>query len=193
VVGDAPDNGFVGLAEVQFLDATGAPIRGVRIHQVSGELAAHTRTAVHLVDGSGLAGARPGWNDQGHPFYSAGVAYRQRFNLAKFDGSYRVQLPDWHGSVARVNVNGQRAGYIVSPPWDFDVTKHLKPGDNEVEIVVIGTLKNTLGPHHGNHALGSAWPSMFQNGPRNGPPPGRQYSTVRYGLFAPFELRQATR
>ncbi len=192
VAGDASDNGFVGLAEVQFLDATGAPIRGVKIHQFSGELAAHKRTAARLVDGSGLTGARPGWNDQGHPFYSAGVAYRQRFNVAKIDGTYRVQLSDWYGSVARVNVNGQRAGYIVSPPWNFDVTKHLKPGDNEVEIVVIGTLKNTLGPHHGNHALGSAWPSMFQNGPKNGPPPGRQYSTVAYGLFAPFELRRAT-
>jgi hypothetical protein len=31
---------------------------------------------------------------------------------------------------------------------------------------------------------------MFQNGPADGPPPGTQYSTVGYGLFAPFALRQ---
>lgn len=187
---DAPDNAFAGLSEVQFVDASGATLRGVKIHQVSGELTSHQRAAVNLVNGSGLVGARPGWSDQGHPFYSAGVAYRQRFNVAKLDGAYHVRLPDWYGSVARVNVNGKNAGYIVSPPWECDVTQFLKSGDNDVEVVVIGTLKNTLGPHHGNHALGSAWPGMFQNGPKNGPPPGRQYSTVSYGLFAPFELRQ---
>jgi len=63
---------------------------------------------------------------------------------------------------------------------------------NTVEVTVIGTLKNTLGPHHGNHALGSAWPGMFQQGPKDGPPPGRDYSTVRYGLFEPFQLENLT-
>jgi len=89
-----------------------------------------------------------------------------------------------------VNVNGQRAGYIVSAPWEYDVTSLLKRGENTIEVVVIGTLKNTLGPHHGNHAPGSAWPSMFHNGPADGPPPGRSYSTIGYGLFDPFLLEQ---
>jgi hypothetical protein len=31
---------------------------------------------------------------------------------------------------------------------------------------------------------------MFQNGPKDGPPPGSQYSTVAYGLFEPFTLEQ---
>lgn len=30
---------------------------------------------------------------------------------------------------------------------------------------------------------------MFQHGPKNGPPPGKQYSTVGYGLFEPFALK----
>jgi len=57
--------------------------------------------------------------------------------------------------------------------------------------VVIGTLKNTLGPHHGHPALGAAWPSAFQKGPENGPPPGAEYSTVGYGLFRPFVLKHS--
>jgi hypothetical protein len=91
--------------------------------------------------------------------------------------------------VARVDVNGRRAGYIVAPPWELEVTRSIKRGLNTIEVVVFGTLKNPLGPHHGKPGLGSAWPGMFQNGPQDGPPPGADYATVGYGLFAPFELR----
>lgn len=190
--GEPPDHGFVGLAEVRFQTTGDAEVQGVTVHQVSSELASHRRLAKHLLDGSGLLGARPGWNEQGHPFYAHGVAYRQRFHVAARQGRFVVSLPAWHGSVARVEANGKRAGYIVAPPWELDVTKQLKLGDNTIEVVVFGTLKNTLGPHHGGHALGSAWPGMFQNGPQDGPPPGAQYATVGYGLFAPFALKQIT-
>jgi hypothetical protein len=191
--GTPPDNGFAGLAEVQFLGGDDQPLKGVAVSQVSGELASHRRLAKHLVDRSGLVGARPGWNEQGHPFYSRGVAYQQQFKVAQKQGRFVVSLPDWYGSAARVDVNGKPAGYIVAPPWALDVTKQLKRGDNTVEVVVFGTLKNTLGPHHGGHALGSAWPGMFQNGPKDGPPPGAQYATVGYGLFEPFVLKQITK
>jgi hypothetical protein len=136
--------------------------------------------------------ARAGWNLQGHPFYSAGVSYRESFDVKKRAGRFAVRLPDWYGSVAKVVVNGKLAGFIDAPPWDCDVTKWVKRGQNEVEVTVIGTLKNTLGPHHGNPALGAAWPGGFHVGPNPGPPPGTSYSTVAYGLFEPFVLRQVT-
>jgi hypothetical protein len=136
---------------------------------------------------------QPGkWNEQGMPFYGAGVAYRQSYNINKPTGQYRVALTNWYGSVAKVRVNGYAAGYITAPPWQCDVTKALKPGANTIEVEVIGTLKNTLGPHHGKPGLGSAWPGMFQTGPNPGPPAGKNYSTVGYGLFEPFALQQAT-
>jgi hypothetical protein len=141
-----------------------------------------------------IAPARPlqtgPWNEQGHPFYAGGVAYRQEFHLTQLRGSFNVALPRWLGSVAKVLVNGQLAGHVVAPPWQCDVTSALRRGDNAIEVIVVGTLKNTLGPHHGNPALGTAWPGMFQNGPTPGPPPGARYSTVGYGLFEPFVLRQ---
>ena len=55
-------------------------------------------------------------------------------------------------------------------------------------LIVIGTLKNTLGPHHAGPQVGSAWPAMFQKGPAHGPPPGSAYHTLGYGLFEPFLL-----
>ncbi|MCX7007847.1 MAG: glycosyl hydrolase, partial [Kiritimatiellaeota bacterium] len=96
------------------------------------------------------------WNEQGQPFYSAGVAYRAACELRAPAGRYAVALPAWYGSVAKVSINGKVVGYIAAPPWECDVTEHLKPGANTIEVTVIGTLKNTLGPHHGKQPLGSA-------------------------------------
>jgi hypothetical protein len=131
------------------------------------------------------------WNAQGLPFYSEGVTYSETFHVAEKNGQYRVQLGRWHGSVARVRVNGQAAGLIFAAPWSVVVTPWITAGDNTIEVTVVGTLKNTLGPHHGGPPLGTAWPAMFQKGPIPGPPPGSQYSTVGYGLFEPFALIQA--
>jgi hypothetical protein len=91
--------------------------------------------------------------------------------------------------VAKVVINGTLAGFIGHPPWELDVTGHMSNGENSVEVIAIGTLKNTLGPHHGKPALGTAWPGMFQTGPPSCPP-GAAYDTVGYGLAEPFELRQ---
>jgi hypothetical protein len=128
------------------------------------------------------------WNSQGLPFYSEGVAYTETFLVPETRGHYRLQLKRWYGSVARVSVNGQPAGVIVSAPWSIDVTPWIQAGENTVEVTVVGTLKNTLGPHHGDPPLGTAWPAMFQKAPSPGPPPGSHYSTVGYGLFEPFVL-----
>jgi len=136
---------------------------------------------------------RFGWNLQGYPFYSAGVSYRESFPVDKASGQFHVALTDWYGSVAKVIVNGKPAGYIDAPPWECDVTPWVRQGKNEIEVTVIGTLKNTLGPHHGNPVLGAAWPASFQRGADPGPPPGDRYSTVAYGLFEPFVLRQSVR
>lgn len=131
---------------------------------------------------------KDGWNAQGMPFYAAGVAYTQKFDLKKKRGTYFVSLPKWYGSVAKVTVNGKPAGYIDAPPWQAEVSKCLRAGENEIAVTVIGTPKNLLGPHHGNPVLGAAWPGNFQRGPNPGPPPGSQYSNVAYGLFEPFVL-----
>jgi len=150
-----------------------------------------------LEKGFAIAPARPlklgTWNGQGLPFYSEGVLYSQVFQRPGPSGKYHVALPSWYGSVAKVTVNGREAGFIDAPPWELDVTRFMKPGPNRIDVLVMGTLKNTLGPHHGNPALGTAWPAMFQKGPSPGPPRGAQYSTVGYGLLQPIALTRTTR
>ncbi|MDQ1256565.1 MAG: hypothetical protein QG656_1163, partial [Candidatus Hydrogenedentes bacterium] len=130
------------------------------------------------------------WKEQGLPLYGHGVTYTQTFDVAQPAGRYEVFLPNWYGSVAEVTVNGKPAGYIHHAPWTCDVTSLLAAGPNTVAVTVIGTLKNQMGPHHGKPPLGFAGPGSFHNAPTPGPPPGAQYDTVAYGMFAPFELMQ---
>jgi len=128
------------------------------------------------------------WNSQGHPFYADGISYSQDFDIEQLKGTYKIGLRKWYGSVAEVFVNGKSGGYIYHQPWECDVTQLIKAGKNTVEVVVTGSLKNTLGPHHGKPDLCSAWPGMFHNAPKDNQPAGDQYDTIGYGLFEPFEL-----
>ncbi|MHB1035615.1 MAG: glycosyl hydrolase [Pirellulales bacterium] len=130
------------------------------------------------------------WRGQGLPFYAAGMSYKQKFGIPSPAGKYVVEVPSWYGSVAKVIVNGGAPRHLVHRPWQCDITDLVKPGANTVEVVVVGTLKNTLGPHHGKPGVGTAWPGMFHVGPENGPPPGESYSTLDYGLLAPFTVKQ---
>ena len=184
---------LVGLSEVQFLGAAGQPLDHVTIYGKSGELdlpGICSRAAANLVNGSGLISQ--GWNAQGHPFYAAGVEYAEEFEVSEPGGRYLVELPDWFGSVARVTVNGQAAGYIAWRPWQCDVTTLIRPGRNRVEVAVIGTLRNVLGPHHAGPPQGIVTPQSFAQAPASGPPAGRDYNTVGYGLFAPAVLKNIT-
>ena len=45
---------------------------------------------------------------------------------------------------AKVMVNGQLAGYVWHPPFRVDVTQFLKPGKNEIQLVVGNTAINAL-------------------------------------------------
>jgi len=133
------------------------------------------------------------WNEQGLSLYGAGVTYTSEFDLSPTPGRYTISLPEWYGSVAKVTVNGKPAGHIYCKPAECDITEHVAAGKNTVEVAVVGTLKNTLGPHHGNPPLGIASPGSFHKVNDPGPPPGSEYSAIGYGLFAPFELRYVPR
>jgi len=191
------DNAFVGLSEVQFFtknrQSSPSQIPNVNITAASSQLTqSFDRRAKYLTDNSGFGGL--GWNNQGFPFYAGEVSYSQQFSINEVNGRYTVSIPDyWYGSVAEIKVNRQSAGYVGYQPFLRDVTDLIKTGTNTVEVIVTGTLKNTLGPHHAGSGTGSAWPGMFQNGPENGPPPGNMYHTIDYGLFEPFVLKHITK
>jgi hypothetical protein len=126
------------------------------------------------------------WKKQGMPFYADGVSYRNTYKLEK-GKYYKVCLSQWYGSVAEVRVNGSDAGIISWLPYELDITPYLNNGNNEIEVIVYGTLKNLLGPHHCNPPHGSAWPGMFEQALVS-QPPGEEYDTIGYGLFEAFSI-----
>jgi hypothetical protein len=163
---------------------------------------------VYILGDFGLAAAEKGfrlvpptplalgpWSEQGRPLYARGVSYGKTYTLSAADPVKErtiIRLGAWLGSVAEVKIGAKTAGYIFRPPFELDITDSIRPGQNEVSVTVFGTLKNTLGPHHNNPPLGTAWPGMFQKGPEGNYPPGSSYSVVGYGLFEDFKLLSRT-
>jgi len=133
------------------------------------------------------------WDEQGLPMYPYGISYEQSYDFAPGNSttSYAVRLPEWLGTVAEVRVNGQSAGIIGWKPYELEVTNLLQKGSNDVEVIVYGSLKNLLGPHHSQEEPGFVTPGSF-GGPRT-QPQGLDYNTLGYGLREPFDLlRQGT-
>ena len=99
----------------------------------------------------------------------------------------RVTLPGWHGTVAAVRVNGDHAGTIVTQPWQLRIDNFVGKGSNEVTVIVYGSLKNLLGPHHNIKSKGIVTPWSFKYAPTE-QPGGTAYDLVDYGLFEPFRV-----
>jgi hypothetical protein len=74
---------------------------------------------------------------------------------------------------AELRINGQAAGVRVAPPWIFDVTKFLRPGENRLEVRICNTLGNhylTVPTHYrGSTVAGLLGPVILKldgSGPR---------------------------
>lgn len=127
------------------------------------------------------------WKDQEAPYYSEAVAYTKAFE-AEANQTYKVKLNEWNGTMARVKVNGEQKGIIGWPPYELDITQWVDDGENnKVTVEVVGSLKNLLGPHHGDITEGLTSPWSFFNAPEH-QPAGDKYDLHDYGLLEDFEV-----
>ncbi len=126
------------------------------------------------------------WGKQGLPFYSWALAYKKTYNLNESGKSYKVVLPEWQGTLSEVFVNNKLAGIIGFEPYELDISKAIKPGNNAIEVRVVGSLKNLLGPHFKDPAPGLAGPGHWKNVEND--IPGTEYQMMDYGLFKEFDL-----
>lgn len=124
------------------------------------------------------------WKEQGLPLYGQRVEYQTFFKLSEPQPSadFYLHLPDWLGALAEVVINGEKAGYIIGRHDYLPLRSKLKTGLNQISVIIYGTLKNTLGPHHLNPPAGQAWPAAFQRAPEGGQPAGSEYNNEDYGL-----------
>jgi hypothetical protein len=124
------------------------------------------------------------WKEQGMPFYGQAVAYMHELDVTT-EGSYAVKLPSWEGTVAEVLINGIHQG-IIQLKSD-DLVFHLSVGKHEITVNVVGSLKNTLGPHHNVRNRGIVTPWSFKFAP-DVQPAGINYDLLSYGLMQDMEF-----
>jgi hypothetical protein len=128
------------------------------------------------------------WKAQGLPFFSDKVEYSRHYTL-KPGQPASVRLGKWWGTTAEVRVNGKSAGALVSRPWEVNIAPLVKDGDNEIDVVVYGSLKNVFGPHLGkmNRGLVTPWSHRYPPTPL-AQPAGADYDLDGYGLMEDFSV-----
>ena len=108
---------------------------------------------------------------QGLPFYTGRVRLRQQVQVVRPDGAARIELDGFDAVVAVVRVNGQDAGTLVWRPHDLDISGLLVEGENTIELELVNSLRNLLGPHHvsGNGVALTAWETTYHRRKLLGP------------------------
>ena len=94
------------------------------------------------------------WTNTGLANFSGTAIYTKQFSLSNSYSGQRLMLDLGRvSSVADVFVNGQHAGTLIWRPYRLDITKLLKPGNNEIKILVTNTEANARAVGTWHHIL----------------------------------------
>jgi hypothetical protein len=126
------------------------------------------------------------WKSQKMPFYPNSVSYSKTIIKPTSEKAW-IKLNDWSGTIAEIRVNDEHAGIIGWPPYTLEIGSLMKDGENSVEVIVTGSLKNLMGPHHMDPNRGFVTPWSFFYAPEH-QPPGTEYDQLDYGLFEDFDV-----
>ncbi|NLT73266.1 MAG: hypothetical protein GXX94_03620 [Chloroflexi bacterium] len=90
------------------------------------------------------------WTTQGYPHYAGAITYHGSYEHVPAAGCRtRLYLGRHEAVHVAVAVNGNPAGHI---PWTsangLDITEALQEGENAIDITVVGSPRNMLGPLH---------------------------------------------
>ncbi|WP_346857828.1 hypothetical protein [uncultured Draconibacterium sp.] len=87
---------------------------------------------------------------EGYPFYAGAFELKQNFTIDKKDADkkYFLELPNCESIVSIVSINGHQTDSLVWTPFTTDITEFLVEGENELQITLVNSLRNLLGPHH---------------------------------------------
>ncbi|MDE6786100.1 MAG: hypothetical protein K2J46_03550, partial [Muribaculaceae bacterium] len=99
------------------------------------------------------------WTDAGAlKYFSGGIKYRKTVDVPE-GGFDCVELDlGLVDATCEVAVNGETVDVLMSAPYRLDITDYVKPGANDVEVLVYSTLSN----HY------QSVPSAYRGTPRAG-------------------------
>ncbi len=82
----------------------------------------------------------------GYPMFSGELTLTRCFKLD--DPGARVKLRGKGINTIHIKVNGNDAGFKMWAPYELDISEHLTEGENEIELTLLGNLRNMQGPFH---------------------------------------------
>jgi len=101
---------------------------------------------------------------QGYPFFAGTICLSQKFELPKSFKRVVLEIVNMNSILTNVLVNGKEVGQVFLRPHEIDITDFVKEGENQVELQLVSSLRNLLGPHH--HKAGelySVGPGSFMD------------------------------
>jgi len=122
------------------------------------------------------------WVSKGFACYSGALTYATTFSPKPKPGErVFIELPDWQGTIAKIRVNGVLAAALPWAPYEADVTSLLHAGKNTLEIEIVSSRRNLLGPLHFTNKY-PAWTgsSEFVTSDKNWTD---KYISVPYGMM----------
>jgi alpha-L-rhamnosidase/Glycosyl hydrolase 2 galactose-binding domain-like len=94
------------------------------------------------------------WTETGLANFSGTAVYTKTFTIPETYRGKRVMLDLGRvSSVADVFVNGEHAGTLVWRPYQLDISRLIKPGENEIKILVTNTEANQRAVGTWHHIL----------------------------------------
>ena len=102
------------------------------------------------------------WTKIGYPFYSGKMIYSGEFVLEN-DNYKKVEchLEQLWGKAFNVKINGENAAVLGWKPYEIDITDYIQDNKNTIEIEVMNSLQNLLGPHNYLEMEGLVTPNSF--------------------------------
>ena len=86
---------------------------------------------------------------QGYPFYSGSVELVKNIEVyLTTETRVFVELEGLKAALGVLYVNDKEVSKVLGSSSKIEVTKFLKQGINEIKLLLVGTLRNTLGPLH---------------------------------------------
>lgn len=86
------------------------------------------------------------WGEQGFPFYVGTIDYIGRFSLPSlYVGKRAILSLSQVKEMLEVEVNGEKMGFLFSPPWQLEIEKALNEGENELVLKITNCPPPSLG------------------------------------------------
>ena len=125
------------------------------------------------------------WKENGRPLYGYSARYKKELSLDP-SKKYKIHLNEWRGTAAVVKVDGVEVANISYPPYETVISASDNADLSTIEVIVVGSLKNTLGPFHNDPSPGVVSPWHFRNVKTYNS--GSRYQLDEYGLLEDFDL-----